>query len=351
MRTLETKRLILRPFTIEDFDAVHGYAANPHNTTYMLWGPNTEADTQHFITFAMHNAEASPCRNYQYAAILESTGQLIGACDLALSETHQNTGEIGWILHQDYWGQGYATEMGHALIDFGFAQLDLHRIIAHCDAENVASAKLMERLGMRKEATYLDARPPNKTTTRPFSSEFMFAILKSDWEVAQEIAHYHSLPCEFGGFIDLPHLTNGNIQLICTKKTPADPVKLWVPCYQFSICKGSEEIGGINLRISYGGGAHNDNMYYGGNIGYGIQEAHRGKGYAVEACKLLIPVARAHKMATLLITNNEDNLASRRVCEKLGAKHIRLAHLPPYNDLYKEGQRHSNIFEWRIDHV
>jgi predicted acetyltransferase len=67
------------------------------------------------------------------------------------------------------------------------------------------------------------------------------------------------------------------------------------------------------------------------------------------ACRLLLPIAKAHKMTKLLITNNHTNIASKRVCEKLGAQFLRTVQLPEWNDLYKEGQRFSNIFEWSVE--
>jgi hypothetical protein len=166
-------------------------------------------------------------------------------------------------------------------------------------------------------------------------------------DIQDEIARYKTLPCEFNGFITVPTLSDGEIFLVCVQKY-TNPEKKHVPAYDFAICKGGEKIGSINLRIGYGGGPFGQNLYYGGQIGYDINEAHRGNNYAVRACRLLIPVAQAHKIHTLLITNDQSNHASIRVCEKLGAKLIRTAPLPEWHDLYKEGQRFSNIYEWRI---
>ena len=347
MKTIETERLILRKFTPEDLPAAHGYTSCAENITYMVWGPNTETDTQNFINMAIRHAEETPCKDYQYAAILKDTGALVGACNLVkLDET---TAEIGWILHRDYWGQGLAFEMGKRLLTLGFDELNLHRIIAVCDAENEASYRLMEKLGMRREALFFDVRPPHKNSPRAYSDELQYAILKSDWDTAKAIAYYNALPFTFDGFIDVPTLSNGDIYLVCTEKQPANPEKNWCPGYAFAICKNGEKIGDANLRIGYGSGPHNDNLYYGGQIGYAINETHRGNNYAVEACKLLIPVAKAHNMSKLLITNNYTNIASRRVCEKLGAKLVAgMVRLPEYNDMYKEGRRFSNIFEWDI---
>jgi len=160
----------------------------------------------------------------------------------------------------------------------------------------------------------------------------------------EEIAYYNALPVVFDGFVDLPELSDGTIFLVCTAKNPAIPEKNWVPSYYFDVCKNGEKIGAVNLRIGYTGG-----LYYGGNIGYNIDEAHRGNGYAVRACLLLAQVAKTHGMTKLLITNDQFNAASMRVCEKLGARLLRTAPLPEWHDLYVKGQRFINVYEWSID--
>jgi predicted acetyltransferase len=114
-------------------------------------------------------------------------------------------------------------------------------------------------------------------------------------------------------------------------------------CYSFAVTKGAEVVGHISFRIGY-----TEGLYFGGNIGYDINEEYRGRGYAGKACRLLIPVAKAHGMTTLRISNNVNNLASRRVCEKLGARLIRAARLPEWTDMYKEGGRYENLFDWDI---
>jgi len=167
-------------------------------------------------------------------------------------------------------------------------------------------------------------------------------------EIQREIDYYKSLPCKFNGFIDVPELSDGVIHLVCLAKNPEDPVKKWIPGYDFAICKGGEIVGGISLRIGYGGGVYGSNLYYGGQIGYSIEEAHRGNGYAARACRLLIPVAKAHHMEKLLITTGETNTASMRVCEKLGARLLRVVHLPQWTEMYELGQRRQNIYEWTI---
>lgn len=341
MKTLETKRFILRKFTYDDFDAVHSYASVAENIIFMIWGPNTEEQTKWFINMAITKAEKEPCTNYQYAAVNKETGKLIGACDLAVTD---DTAEIGWILHRDFWKQGFGAEMGKAMLELGFDDLNLHRIIAHCDAENYGSYRVMEKINMRREGLFLESRPAHKQSDKKYGDELSYAILKSEWDTLKEIAFYNALPCYFDGFIDIPELSDGEIELVCVKKMPAIPEKKYVPVYDFEIRNNGKRVGEIGLRIGY-----TDGLYYGGQIGYAVDEVYRGHHYAEKACRLLAPVIKSHGMTKVLITNNHTNIASRRTCEKLGTKFIRLARLPEWHDLYKEGQRFVNIFEWSLD--
>ena len=176
-----------------------------------------------------------------------------------------------------------------------------------------------------------------------FSAVHCYA-LRDEWETQREIEYYSTMPFVFDDFIDVPDLSDGLINLVCVDKSPADPEKKYVPEYKFLVCKGSEKVGEINLRIGY-----TDSLYFGGQIGYGIDERHRGNGYAGRACRLVLPVAKAHGMEKLLITNDHINYASRRVCEKLGARFVRTARMAQWHELYKEGRRFSNIFEWSVE--
>ena len=161
--------------------------------------------------------------------------------------------------------------------------------------------------------------------------------------ISQEVAYYNGLSFIFEDFMVLSDLSDGIIRLVCTKKHFVDFYEKWMPAYEFEICTGDAKVGDIRLRIGYSEG-----IYYSGHIGFAINEEHRRNGYAALACRLIASVARYHEMKKLLITNDDGNIASYRVCEKLGAKFVRKADLPNWHDAYKKGHRYKNIFEWNV---
>jgi predicted acetyltransferase len=160
----------------------------------------------------------------------------------------------------------------------------------------------------------------------------------------ERISEYISLPYVLDDFIDPPELADGEIELVCVKKKPAIPAIKYVPSYEFEIRKNGVRVGEISLRIGY-----TEELYYGGNIGYAVDGPYRGHGYAAKSCRLLIPVMKAHGMKKVVITNEQNNMASKRTCEKIGACLIDVVKLPSWTSLYQEGQRYVNIFEWSFD--
>jgi predicted acetyltransferase len=130
-------------------------------------------------------------------------------------------------------------------------------------------------------------------------------------------------------------LVDGDLELRLRERAPADSAKGWVPAYHFDMVVGSEVVGHIQLRL----GATPGMVGFGGQIGFGVEPAHRGHRYAARSCRLLLPLARAHGMTELWITCNPDNWASRRTCELAGAQLVEIVDLPPDSDMYLEGER------------
>ncbi len=337
---LETERLLLRPFTWDDFDVCYRIAADEGTTRYLYWwgnaGSTPEGDARRFLERVVGGWEKQPVMARDYALVLKENGAVIG--DGSIEELGDGTAEIGWILLPEYRGKGYVTEMARELLRFGFEEKGVQKIFATCDARNQKSRSVMERLMMQPAHIAYGARPMKEIDGFP-GDEMTYALTKEQYEGWQEAAEMEKLPCVFEGFMDLPDLTDGEIRLICYRKDPADPVKKWVPAYHFYIAKGSEKVGQITLRVGYCPG-----LYVGGNIGYGVDEAYRGRGYAGRACRLLLPVMQFHKMPVALITNDVNNHKSRRVCEKLGLKRLRQMDVPMNNEMYEKGTRRVNIF-------
>lgn len=146
-------------------------------------------------------------------------------------------------------------------------------------------------------------------------------------------------------FLDTGFLRDEEIVLRLHHTEPADPARNWVPTYQFEICRCADGavMGVCDLRIG-----HNQQLYYGGNIGYRIEPPYRGHAYAAKACRLLFELARRHGMDRLIITCNPDNLASARTCEKAGGVLLEIVDLPPDNDMYLEGERQKRIYAFTL---
>jgi len=138
----------MRPLTPDDFAACHSWGGNPANVRWMAWGPNSEEQTRAFVK--------SVTPGIDFAVALEASGEVIGSCGIYPDED-MDTGDMGWILHMDYHRRGYGTEIVAELLRYGFEDLKLRRLWACCAADNYGSRRVMERNGMRREATKFKA--------------------------------------------------------------------------------------------------------------------------------------------------------------------------------------------------
>lgn len=323
MKILETERLILRPFIEGDFEAVHAYASVAENVIYMVWGPNNELDTLEFILQAIKHSKEVPYLNYQFAAIEKESRKLIGACNIVM--VRESEGEIGWILHRDYWKQGFGTEMGKKLLQFGFQELGLHRIIAHCDTENYGSFRVMEKIGMRREGHFLESRLANKFSKKKYGDEYSYTILTEEWEMHKKrlklvfptVSHKEAAISYKQEFLD-----NGEMKIygggglnreasyeLWLEKIQADlnrDSEGFVPATTYFAFVGDELVGSIQIRHRL-----NDYLYQrGGHIGYSVAPSKRQKGYATEMLRLALKKCQALGMEKVLITCDKDNMAS-----------------------------------------
>jgi [ribosomal protein S5]-alanine N-acetyltransferase len=168
---LETPRLLVRRFTPEDWPSVFTYASDAEVMAYIPSGPLDETGVKAFIARPETEEGAS------YALILKAENQLIG--HMVFHPWYApHTFEIGWALGKAHHGQGYASEAALALLKYGFETLNLHRIIATCQPENIASYRVMEKLGMRREGWFQKCIHRGGDT---WWSEYFYAILEEEW--------------------------------------------------------------------------------------------------------------------------------------------------------------------------
>lgn len=182
---LHSARVILRHFRDDDLARFLAYRNDPEVARYQSWTAYSEKAAQAFIQ-EMKNAQPGIRGEwFQFAIELKATGLLIGDCALQVKAEDGQQGEVGFTLDRAYQGQGLALEAISALFEYAFGALKLHRITAICDCRNAGSYRLMARLGMRREAHYLQ----NFWFKGAWSDEYLYAILQHEWLTSKGKAH------------------------------------------------------------------------------------------------------------------------------------------------------------------
>jgi RimJ/RimL family protein N-acetyltransferase len=174
---IRTRRLVLRPFTSDDLDAVHAYHSDPDVVRYLYWevAPDRAASSQALSGKLGHDALTEAGQSLILA--VEHDGTVVGEVVLKWIDRQHRQGEIGFVVNPAYQGNGYATEAADALLALAFDGLGLHRVIGRCDARNTGSAKVMERLGMRREAHFVQ----NEKFKGVWGDELIYAMLASEY--------------------------------------------------------------------------------------------------------------------------------------------------------------------------
>lgn len=150
MPEIETSRLQLRHFTLEDFDDLFRLYSDPEVMRYL--SPRTKEQTQ---TSLYKHIEHWQAHNFgMWAVIHKESGKLIGRCGLSwLANTPEI--ELGYLFDKSYWRQGLATEAAIATLKYGFGEINLQRIVAIARPQNTASMRVIEKVGMKyQKAAY-----------------------------------------------------------------------------------------------------------------------------------------------------------------------------------------------------
>jgi predicted acetyltransferase len=148
-------------------------------------------------------------------------------------------------------------------------------------------------------------------------------------------------PAEPFEFLEATLPPDGDLRLVLAERTPAGNSPWGVPAYSFRMqaCDG-DYLGRIRLRVGWS----EDVIRYAGHVGYTVEPAHLGHRYAERACRLIIPLAKRHRMSSLWITCQPDNRASRRTLERLGAACVGVIDVPPEYPLDAGAERRKMCF-------
>lgn len=150
-------------------------------------------------------------------------------------------------------------------------------------------------------------------------------------------------------FLDPGELSDGHLWLELAEKIPANPIKNYVPSYEFKMHQDDTEdlVGRINLRI----GDTKSLQLYGGHVGYEVNKRWRGNALAERSCRLVFTLARRHGCQTLWITCDPRNIASYKTCENAGGTYVDTVTIPEDHEMYAEGRRLSKRYRFDLDNL
>lgn len=177
MLVLKSQRLCLRSFQTGDLEAFAGYRSDPDVARYQSWSSPYSLEQARVFLEEMQAAQpGSPGTWYQLAVERWAEPGIIGDCAFQVLADDARQAQIGVTFSRAYQKHGYASEALRRLLDYLFDELRLHRVSAVCDVENLASARLLERVGMRREAHLVE----NIWFKGSWGSEYLYAVLERE---------------------------------------------------------------------------------------------------------------------------------------------------------------------------
>ncbi len=173
-------RVSLRDFGLDDVEAVAAYACDPVVTSHhLVWGPHAgRQETASWLRETIAQASCASRQHFELAVVDNLSGGLVGEARVTVRNPVHRIGDIGYVLRQSQWGQGYGTEVARLLVRMGFWVPGLHRVEATCDPANVASRRVLEKVGMRPEGCMRE----NFWIRGSWRDSLLFAILEHEWQ-------------------------------------------------------------------------------------------------------------------------------------------------------------------------
>lgn len=183
---LQTSRLQLRELNSHDCPALHEIESDPRVTRYLSFEPRTPDEVRAYLETAIRDQQASPRLTFDFAITLRplpdralafAPDTLIGRCGLGIRRPEHREAIIWYELHPAATRHGYAFEAATAVLEFGFQELNLHRIWADCDPRNLASCRVAQRLGMQLEGQVRE----NYFLKGEWCSTAVYGMLEQEW--------------------------------------------------------------------------------------------------------------------------------------------------------------------------
>ena len=178
---IESERLSIRPLGPSDFERHFAIYANP-NVVRFLYEEPFDADGAREHLKRRSSIDLPTEGNWVNLGVVLRDGDiLIGEVGLALISAVHGHCEIGYVFDPAYAGMGYATEAATVLVELAFSVLGAHRVSGRLDARNDASARVLERLGMRREGQFVE----NEYVKGEWTDEAVYAVLEDEWRAVR----------------------------------------------------------------------------------------------------------------------------------------------------------------------
>lgn len=180
---MQTERLLLRPFEEGDLQALFEMQSDQEVVRYLYYDARSLDEVRPALARKMAGvAVASEGDGMAAAVVLRDTGEVVADISLwVVSEGHAQ-GELGFVVHPAHQRKGYATEAARPMLDFAFNTVGLHQVCGRLEARNIASARVFEKLGMRREAHLIE----NEWVKGEWQSELVYAMLAGEWATSED---------------------------------------------------------------------------------------------------------------------------------------------------------------------
>ncbi|GAA2517350.1 GNAT family N-acetyltransferase [Pilimelia columellifera] len=174
---IRTERLLLRPYRDTDIDDLHAWQSRADVTRYVPFAPRDRRAVAAQIRRKLTATQLAADGDTLELAVTLPDGAYVGEVLLFYRSAEHRGFELGYIVHPDHTGNGYGTEAARAVLRLAFESFDAHRVYARLDARNDPSARLLERLGMRREAHLVS----DEFVKGEWTDTLVYAMLENEW--------------------------------------------------------------------------------------------------------------------------------------------------------------------------